>query len=103
MPAFPRPDSVSAQRHETQGMAALLPRDSAQDAFQKVVIEAWTLLATALAITALRIGFRISALGIRNLGWDDYLVCIGAVRRPLILHSQKCRIFRLEILGSHGH
>ncbi|OAA82314.1 hypothetical protein LEL_01859 [Akanthomyces lecanii RCEF 1005] len=60
-------------------MAALLPRDSAQDAFQKVVIEAWTLLATALAITALRIGFRISALGIRNLGWDDYLVCIGAI------------------------
>ncbi|KAJ4163593.1 hypothetical protein LMH87_005313 [Akanthomyces muscarius] len=79
MPAFPRLDSVSAQRHETQGMAALLPRDSAQDAFQKVVIEAWTLLATALAITALRIGFRISALGIRNLGWDDYLVCIGAI------------------------
>lgn len=64
--------------------AALVPRDSAEDVFQKMVTEAWALLAAALIITAVRIGFRISALGIRNLGWDDYLVCIGAVRFALL-------------------
>ncbi|KAJ3495055.1 hypothetical protein NLG97_g3671 [Lecanicillium saksenae] len=81
MPAFPRFDltPVGAKAHETRGMATLAPRDSAEAAFQKFVVEAWSLLSTALAITALRMGFRISSLGIRNLGWDDYLVCLGAL------------------------
>ncbi|KAJ6782103.1 hypothetical protein PWT90_08392 [Aphanocladium album] len=80
MPAFPRFDLVVEKAREApQGMAALAPRDSAADAFQNFVVEAWSLLSAALAITALRIGFRISALGIRHLGWDDYLVCLGAL------------------------
>jgi hypothetical protein len=83
MPAVPHLDGASARVHEAHGMASLVPRNTAENAFEKFAVEAWTLLTTALAITALRVGFRISTLGIRNLGWDDYLVCVGTVRLVL--------------------
>ncbi|KAM3561585.1 hypothetical protein MY1884_002320 [Beauveria asiatica] len=70
MPAFPRLD-------EAHGMASLVSRNSAENTFERFAVEAWTLLSMALAFTALRMGFRISTLGIRNLWLDDYLVCIG--------------------------
>ncbi|ATY59096.1 hypothetical protein A9K55_003432 [Cordyceps militaris] len=79
MPAFRHAylGAVSARHDETRGMAAMLPRAAAaQDTFQ---VEAWALLATALTVTALRTGLRISTLGIRQLRWDDYLVCVGAL------------------------
>ncbi|KAM3446270.1 hypothetical protein MY3296_009836 [Beauveria thailandica] len=58
-------------------MASLVSRNSAENTFERFAVEAWTLLSMALAFTALRMGFRISTLGIRNLWLDDYLVCIG--------------------------
>ncbi|KAM3433026.1 hypothetical protein NHJ13734_006632 [Beauveria thailandica] len=70
MPAFSRLD-------EAHGMASLVSRNSAENTFERFAVEAWTLLSMALAFTALRMGFRISTLGIRNLWLDDYLVCIG--------------------------
>ncbi|OAA73380.1 hypothetical protein ISF_00281 [Cordyceps fumosorosea ARSEF 2679] len=64
--------------YEARGMAAPLPRSTAaEDAFRVFAIEAWTLLAVAMTVTALRIALRISMLGIRNLRWDDYLVSLG--------------------------
>ncbi|XWW92396.1 hypothetical protein V2A60_000319 [Cordyceps javanica] len=79
MPAFPRPDFVSARGYEARGMASMASRDSTEAAFRDFTVEAWTLLSAALAVTALRMGLRISALGIRNLRLDDYLVCVGAL------------------------
>lgn len=42
-------------------------------------IEAFTLLALALLVTALRSYVRISTVGLRNLWADDYLVLLAAV------------------------
>ena len=49
-------------------------------AVQRFNIEAFTLLGIALTATLLRTYARISAVGIRNLKPDDYLVWVGAVR-----------------------
>ncbi|PQK17859.1 hypothetical protein BB8028_0009g00610 [Beauveria bassiana] len=56
------------------GMASLVLRNSAQNAFEKFAVETWAFYQLRFAITAQSMGFRISTLGIQ---WDDYLVCIG--------------------------
>lgn len=62
-------------------MATLESRTTSPEAaFHKFTVEAWSLLSAALAITGIRIAFRVSAIGARHLCWDDYLVCVGAVR-----------------------
>lgn len=62
------------------GMASLVLRNSAQNAFEKFAVETWAFYQLRFAITAQSMGFRISTLGIQ---WDDYLVCIGTVRLAL--------------------
>lgn len=49
-------------------------------AVKRFNVEAFTLLGIALAATVLRTYARVSAVGIRNLKPDDYLVWVGAVR-----------------------
>lgn len=45
-------------------------------------IEAFTLLGIGITIIALRTYARVSAVGLRRLQADDYLVWFAAVRRP---------------------
>ncbi|KAL6364931.1 hypothetical protein LRP88_00904 [Fusarium phalaenopsidis] len=52
---------------------------AAMAALRAFNIEAFTLLALALLITALRSYVRISTVGLRNLWADDYLVLLAAV------------------------
>lgn len=50
-------------------------------------IEAFTLLGTGIFIIGLRLFARITAVGIKNLALDDYLMCLAAVSlsSPLLL------------------
>jgi hypothetical protein len=52
---------------------------AAMAALRAFNIEAFTLLALALLVTALRSYVRISTVGLRNLWADDYLVLLAAV------------------------
>lgn len=83
MPAFPRFDSAGGPGPGYLSMATMVaPRaTSPEEAFQKFVVEAWSLLSAAVFVTVIRMVFRITGVGIRNLCWDDYLICIGSVRR----------------------
>lgn len=68
---------------------------SPEEAFHKFTVEAWSLLSAALAITAIRIAFRVSAIGARHLCWDDYLVCVGAVSLTRFeAPSRQCTMLR---------
>lgn len=42
--------------------------------------EAFTLLGMGVAVIALRIIARATAVGIKGLQFDDYLMCVAAVR-----------------------
>lgn len=42
-------------------------------------VEAFTLLGTGIFIIGLRLFARITAVGIKNLALDDYLMCVAAV------------------------
>lgn len=53
---------------------------AAAAAAQQFNIEAWTLLAVGLVVTALRTYARIKSVGFRKLEADDYLVWFAAVR-----------------------
>ncbi|KAK6812489.1 hypothetical protein RU639_011735 [Aspergillus parasiticus] len=51
--------------------------EAAQAAFHKSAIESWTLYAVGVAATILRTYARGSAVGLRNLRADDYLIWVG--------------------------
>ncbi len=48
--------------------------------FHKFAVEAWSLLAVAVLVTVFRTYVRITAVGVRKLTCDDYLVWVGVVR-----------------------
>ncbi|PIG88515.1 hypothetical protein AARAC_001025 [Aspergillus arachidicola] len=54
--------------------------EAAQAAFHKSAIESWTLYSVGVAATILRTYARGSAVGLRNLRADDYLIWVGIVR-----------------------
>ena len=54
--------------------------EAAQAAFHKSTIESWTLYSIGVAATILRTYARGSAVGLRNLRADDYLIWVGIVR-----------------------
>ncbi|KAE8345550.1 hypothetical protein BDV24DRAFT_159411 [Aspergillus arachidicola] len=51
--------------------------EAAQAAFHKSAIESWTLYSVGVAATILRTYARGSAVGLRNLRADDYLIWVG--------------------------
>lgn len=54
---------------------------AAMAAMRTFNIEAFTLLAIALVVTAMRTYVRITSVGFKNLWADDYLVVLAAVSR----------------------
>lgn len=46
-------------------------------------IEAFTLLGVGVAVIALRIVARATAVGFKHFQFDDYLMCAAAVRIPV--------------------
>ncbi|KAB8259282.1 hypothetical protein BDV32DRAFT_139004 [Aspergillus pseudonomiae] len=53
--------------------------EAAQAAFHKSTIESWTLYSIGVAATILRTYARGSAVGLRNLRADDYLIWVGII------------------------
>lgn len=70
---------------------------AAMAALRAFNIEAFTLLALALLVTALRSYVRISTVGWKNLWADDYLVLLAAVsfEHPGILYDSLTQTGRL--------
>lgn len=55
---------------------------AAEAAFRQSTIEIWTLFAIGFVITVIRTGARLSAVGLKGLRPDDYLVWVGVVCAP---------------------
>ena len=70
---------------------------AAAAAFRQFTIEAWTLYAFGVLVTVLRTYARITAVGIKKLRADDYLVWVGivstlpkSISRAMITNGNRC-------------
>ena len=81
---------MSASPTEVDPAAAAANMEKAKAALKAFNIEAFTLLAVALLITALRLYARIRSVGLKKLWADDYLVVVGVVRFSVMKTSGPC-------------
>jgi hypothetical protein len=82
--------------------AAAAAAAAAEAAFREFAIEAWTLLAVAILVTVVRTLARVRAVGWAQLRPDDYLVWVGLVRFPFLVHSHLfVSMWRVRVCCSH--